>query len=77
MKTEKSLKFCVNCKYYFDDFQDNYQYCNHPKNIDDSYNLVTGNRRRKIKNEFEKLRKRYYLCGEAGKWFEQKESSLD
>ena len=71
MKTEKDLKFCVNCKYYFDDVQERYQYCSHPNNIVDSYNLVTGNRHREIKLELETLRDRYSKCGESGKWFEK------
>jgi tryptophanyl-tRNA synthetase len=69
---QSDLKFCINCKHYINDIQENYQYCNNQRNVRTSYNLITGTPYRKIKHSLEDLRASHYACGKSGKWFDSK-----
>jgi hypothetical protein len=73
---ENKPKICVNCKYYFNDIQEDCHYCTHEKNKITKVNLVTGNTNTTYIYQIENLRDvrgtSNSVCGDVGRWFVDK-----
>ena len=72
---KNNLKICVDCKYYFNDIQENFHYCTHEKNKVTKVNLVTGRNNTSYKYMIERLREKCdddSRCGDIGRWFVDK-----
>ncbi len=71
---ENTLKFCVNCQFFFSSYTLEADSCHHPSNID--VDLVSGNKR--YKRTPKELRYQINFnnsCGENGLWWKSKDDA--